>query len=87
MIMKKHENGLSAWQLTMMALGSVIGGSFFLGSAVAISAAGPAIIISFILGGILIYFILFALSEFIFYYCHKSQFLRYIANFIVFLQN
>jgi L-asparagine transporter-like permease len=61
--MKKHENGLSAWQLTMLALGSVIGGSFFLGSAVAIKAAGPAIVISYILGGILIYFILFALSE------------------------
>lgn len=61
--MKHKENGLSAWQLTMMALGSVIGGSFFLGSAVAIQAAGPAIIISYILGGILIYFILYALSE------------------------
>lgn len=61
--MKKHEKGLSAWQLTMMALGSVIGGSFFLGTAVAIKAAGPAIVISYILGGILIYFILFALSE------------------------
>lgn len=61
--MKQHKKGLSAWQLTMMALGSVIGGSFFLGSAVAIEAAGPSIIISFILGGILIYFILYALSE------------------------
>lgn len=63
MMKKKHEKGLSAWQLTMMAMGSVIGGSFFLGSAVAIQAAGPAILISFILGGILIYFILYALSE------------------------
>jgi L-asparagine transporter-like permease len=61
--MKHGEKGLSAWQLTMMALGSVIGGSFFLGSAVAIQAAGPAIIISYTLGGILIYFILYALSE------------------------
>ena len=61
--MKKHKKGLSAWELTMMAMGSVIGGSFFLGSAVAIQAAGPAVIISFILGGILIYFILYALSE------------------------
>jgi L-asparagine transporter-like permease len=59
---KKHK-GLSAWQLTMMALGTVIGGSFFLGSSVAIHAAGPAILISYILGGILVYFILFALSE------------------------
>jgi len=61
--MKKKDKGLSAGQLTMMALGTVIGGSFFLGSAVAIEAAGPAIIISYIVGGILVYFILFALSE------------------------
>ncbi|MDF2947153.1 MAG: amino acid permease [Bacillales bacterium] len=61
--MEKTHKGLSAWQLTMMALGSVVGGSFFLGSSVIINAAGPSILISFILGGILIYFILFALSE------------------------
>lgn len=61
--MNKKHKGLSAWQLTMMALGTVIGGSFFLGSSVAINAAGPSIMISFLLGGILIYFILFALSE------------------------
>lgn len=61
--MKKKNKGLSAWQLTMMALGSVIGGSFFLGSSVAINAAGPAILISYILGGVLVYFILYALSE------------------------
>lgn len=60
---QKHEKGLSAWQLTMMAVGSVIGGSFFLGSSVAIRSAGPSIILSYILGGVLVYFILFALSE------------------------
>ena len=61
--MENKQKGLSAWQLTMMALGSVIGGSFFLGSSVAINAAGPSILLSYILGGVLVYFILFALSE------------------------
>lgn len=61
--MKTKEKGLSAWQLTMMALGTVIGGSFFLGSSVAIHAAGPSIILSYVVGGIMVYFILFALSE------------------------
>jgi len=61
--MEKKHKGLSAWQLTMMALGTVIGGSFFLGSSVAINAAGPSILLSFILGGVIVYFILFALSE------------------------
>lgn len=61
--MKNSNIGLSAWQLTMMALGTVVGGSFFLGSAIAINTAGPAVLIAYILGGILVYFILFALSE------------------------
>ncbi|HWR42410.1 amino acid permease [Sporomusa sp.] len=61
--MKRQGEGLSAWQLAMMALGTVIGGSFFLGSAVAIRAAGPAIIISYVIGGALVYAILYALSE------------------------
>ncbi len=61
-IKRKHK-GLSAGQLTMMALGTVIGGSFFLGSSVAVHAAGPSIILSYVLGGVLVYFILFALSE------------------------
>ncbi|OPJ64430.1 amino acid permease [Clostridium oryzae] len=61
--MKEKRQGLSVGHLTMMALGTVIGGSFFLGSAVAINAAGPSIIISYILAGILVYFILYALSE------------------------
>ncbi|HEX2998928.1 MAG TPA: amino acid permease, partial [Armatimonadota bacterium] len=59
----RETKGLSAGHLTMMALGTVIGGSFFLGSSVAIHAAGPAILISYILGGVLVYLILFALSE------------------------
>lgn len=61
--MGKKEKGLGAWQLTMMALGTVIGGSFFLGSAVAVHTAGPSILIGFAFGGLLVYFILYALSE------------------------
>lgn len=61
--MAHSDKGLSAWQLTMMALGTVIGGSFFLGSAVAIKAAGPGILISYVLGGAVVYVILYALSE------------------------
>lgn len=61
--MVNKKEGLSTRDLVLLALGTVVGGSFFLGSAVAIRAAGPSIIISFILGGILVYIILTALSE------------------------
>ncbi|PRX35794.1 AAT family amino acid transporter [Orenia metallireducens] len=57
------EGELSVWHLTMLALGTVVGGSFFLGSAIAIRTAGPGIIISYLLVGVLVYIILTALSE------------------------
>jgi AAT family amino acid transporter len=61
--LKKGEKGLNAWHLAMMALGTVVGGSFFLGSATATRAAGPAIIISYVLGGAIVFVILYTLSE------------------------
>ncbi|MNW49534.1 GABA permease [compost metagenome] len=60
---KAREKGISTFHLTMLALGTVVGGSFFLGSGVAIKAAGPSILFSYILGGLLVYVILYALSE------------------------
>jgi L-asparagine transporter-like permease len=79
-IMKRKYNGLSAWQITMMALGSIIGGSFFLGSSVAINAAGPAIVISYVLGGFMVYFILYALSEMTVANPHSGSFRTFAAR-------
>lgn len=57
------KSGISAGHLVMLSLGTVIGGTFFLGSSVAISAAGPSIVFAYILGGVLVYYILYAMSE------------------------
>ncbi|MFD2671729.1 amino acid permease [Marinicrinis sediminis] len=57
------EKGLSTFHLTMLALGTVVGGSFFLGSGVAIKTAGPSVLIAYIIGAVLVYLILYALSE------------------------
>lgn len=46
------KKGLSVWQLTMLALGTVVGGSFFLGSSVAIRAAGPSVLLAYVIGGV-----------------------------------
>jgi len=75
-----QKNGLSAFQLTMLALGTVVGGSFFLGSAIAIKAAGPSIIIAFVLGGIMMYLILSALSEMTVANPHPGSFRTYAAE-------
>lgn len=77
--MNKHK-GLSAGNLTMMALGSVIGSSFFLGTSVAINAAGPSILLSFIFAGVLVYFILFGLSEMTVANPHGGSFSTFAAE-------
>jgi L-asparagine transporter-like permease len=50
-------------QLVMLALGSAVGGSFFLGTAISLRSAGPASLVAFAIGGVLVYLILSALSE------------------------
>lgn len=76
--MDKH--GLSAFQLTMLALGTVIGGSFFLGSAIAIRSSGPSIVMGFIIGGFMVYIILNALSEMTVANPHPGSFRTYATE-------
>lgn len=75
-----QEKGLSAFQLCMLALGTVVGGSFFLGSSIAIRAAGPSIIVGFVIGGIMTYIILSALSEMTVANPHPGSFRTYAAQ-------
>jgi AAT family amino acid transporter len=73
----KEKAGLSSWQLTMLTLGSVVGGSFFLGSSIAVRTAGPSVFIGFIIGGVMVYWILTALSEMTVAYPHPGSFRTY----------
>lgn len=57
------EHGLKVRHLTMMGLGSAIGAGLFLGSGVGIAAAGPAVIVSYVLAGIMIVFVMRMLGE------------------------
>jgi amino acid transporter, AAT family len=55
--------GLSQRQLTMMAIGGAIGVGLFLGSSVTIHLAGPAVILSYLLGAGIALIISYALAE------------------------
>lgn len=69
--MKKGENmeehnlkrGLKDRHIQMIALGCAIGTGLFYGSASTIQLAGPAVIFSYIIGGIFIYLVVRALGE------------------------
>ena len=47
----------------MMGLGSAIGAGLFLGTGVGINAAGPAVLLSYIVAGILVVFVMQMLGE------------------------
>ena len=49
--------------VAMITIGGIIGAGLFVGSSVAISAAGPAIIISYALTGLLVLLIMRMLGE------------------------
>jgi AAT family amino acid transporter len=50
-------------QLTMMGLGSAIGAGLFLGSGAGVRAAGPAVLVSYLVAGTLIILVMWALGE------------------------
>lgn len=60
---KEMQRGLSNRHLQMIALGGAIGTGLFLGSASAIEMAGPAISLSYFIGGILVFFLMRMLGE------------------------
>lgn len=55
--------GLTARHIHFIALGSAIGTGLFYGSAGAIQAAGPSVLLVYLLGGAVVYFMLRALGE------------------------
>lgn len=55
--------GLNARHIHFIALGSAIGTGLFYGSAGAIQAAGPSVVLVYLLGGVVVYFMLRALGE------------------------
>ena len=60
---KPKRPGLNARHIHFIALGSAIGTGLFYGSAGAIQAAGPSVLLVYLLGGAVVYFMLRALGE------------------------
>jgi AAT family amino acid transporter len=72
--------GLRERHIRLIALGSTIGVGLFLGSANAIKLAGPAILISYVLGGIAIFIIMRALGEMAVHQPVTGSFSRYAQD-------
>ncbi|GEK33463.1 amino acid permease [Kurthia sibirica] len=76
------QRGLESRHITLMSLGAAIGVGLFLGSAGAIQLAGPAVLITYALGGLAIYLVMRALGEIAVENPVAGSFSRYAQDFI-----
>lgn len=76
------KRGLQERHIRLMALGSAIGVGLFLGSANAIKLAGPAILLSYVLGGVAIFIIMRALGEMAVHNPVAGSFSRYAQDYL-----
>ena len=84
--MTLQEQGLNrsvkSRQLMMIAFGSSIGTGLFLGSAGSIQYAGPAVLISFALVGVIVYFLMRMLGEMAVEHPVSGSFAAYSREYI-----
>jgi len=79
---ERLERGLKERHIQLIALGGAIGVGLFLGSATAIKTAGPALLLSYIVGGIFILFIMRSLGELAVAYPVSGSFSAYAGKFL-----
>jgi AAT family amino acid transporter/D-serine/D-alanine/glycine transporter len=78
----QFERRLRSRHIQLIAIGGTIGVGLFLGSAKAIPAVGPGLILSYALGGIVIFFIMRALGELLLYRPVAGSFAAYADEFV-----
>ena len=74
--------GLTARHIRFMALGSAIGTGLFMGSSGAIQAAGPAVLLAYIVGGAAVFMVMRALGEMVVRFPVSGSFAQYASRYI-----
>lgn len=74
--------GLTARHIRMIALGSAIGTGLFYGSAGAIQAAGPAVLLAYMLGGAVVFIVMRSLGEMAVRHPVAGSFGQYASRYV-----
>jgi len=76
------DRGLKERHIQMIAIGGAIGVGLFLGSAKAIQQAGPSLLLSYAVAGLVIFFIMRALGELLMYRPVAGSYATYADEFV-----
>jgi AAT family amino acid transporter len=74
--------GLKARHLQLIALGGIIGSGYFLGTGLVIQDAGPGACLAYILGGLIVFAVMYSLGELAVHIPISSSFITYANEFI-----
>lgn len=69
---------ITALGLVFLGLGSVISGSFFLGSGIAVQMSGPSVVLGYLIGGVITYLVLVSLGHLALKYKDQESFRDYV---------
>lgn len=78
----KLKHTLKTRHITMIALGAVIGAGLFVGTGAIIAKAGPAAILSYVIGGFVVTLVMFMLGEMATKHPDSGSFSTYAGNYL-----
>lgn len=76
------KRGIKSWQVAFIGLGGVIGSCYFLGLGALIRDMGPAVIIAFLVVGIIVYGMMIAYAELLVNVPREGSFIAYTNEFL-----
>ena len=79
---RQLQRGLKNRHLQMIALGGIIGSGYFLGSGYVIGKAGPASVLAYLLGGLIVYAVMVCLGELAVARPISGSFISYTRDYI-----
>jgi AAT family amino acid transporter len=79
---KDLQRGIRSWHVGLIALGGIIGSCYFLGSGATIAEIGPAIVVSYLLGGIVIFAVMQSFGELLVNLPRHGSFISYCKEFL-----
>lgn len=74
--------GIQPWHVSLIAIGGIIGSAFFLGSGYTVAEIGPAVIVAYLIGGVVIYAVMQSFAELLVNIPRRGSFVSYCKEFI-----